>query len=154
MPVRSIPDRNGERYCHDCGDFIPVSSFPSGAKRYQCVEHLKKRMKSARLVLYQKDGESKLAARIHHSAYEDARAVFKQKGICISQKAVKEIFAKAGVSIGPSYRLVPEDSKSTINAENVLVVGSATRKKLVKAFVEGGAEHYHDALLKWVGREN
>jgi hypothetical protein len=148
--MRSIPDRNGERFCHDCQEFISVSSFPSGVKRYQCIKHLQKRMKSARQILYQKDGESRQAARIHHAAYEDARAVFKRPGVSISQKAVKELFASAGMSISSSSRMVPEDPESTLDAGNVLVVQSAIRKRLVKAFVEGGAEQYHNALIQWV----
>jgi hypothetical protein len=152
MPVRSIPDRNGERFCHDCQDFLPVSSFPNGTKRYQCVEHLQKRMKLARQILYEKDGESRQTARIHHAAYEDARAVFKRPGVSISQKAVRELFAASGASINPLFRLVPEDPESTLSALNVLVVQSAIRKRLVKAFVEGGSEQYHNALLQWVGK--
>jgi hypothetical protein len=148
--MRSIPDRNGERFCHDCQEFISVSSFPSGVKRYQCIEHLQKRMKSARQILYEKDGESRKAARMHHTAYEDARAVFKRPGISISQKTVRELFASTGVSIGPLFRLVPEDPESTLDAGNVLVVQSEIRKRLVKAFAEGGAEQYHNALLQWV----
>jgi hypothetical protein len=148
----SIPDRNGERFCHDCKDFLPVSSFPSGAKRYQCTEHLQKRMKLARQNLYEKDGESKQIARMHHASYEDTRAVFKKKGVSISQKAVKELFASAGASINPLYRLVPEDPENTLSVSNVLVVSSAVRKHLVKAFVVGGPKQYHNALIQWVGK--
>ena len=148
--MRSIPDRHGERFCHDCNNFISVNLFPSGAKRYQCTEHLQKRMKLASQIFYEKDGESKQTARIHHSAYEDARAVFKQKGVSISQKAVKELFAFAGASINPLFRLVPENPENTLSASNVLVVQSVIRKQLVKAFLEGGAKQYHNALIQWV----
>jgi hypothetical protein len=75
---------------------------------------------------------------MHHAAYEDARAVFKRPGVNISQNAVRELFASTGVSIGPLFRLVPEDPENTLSASNVLVVQSAIRKRLVKAFVEGG----------------
>jgi hypothetical protein len=148
--MRNIPDCNGKRFCHDCQEFISVSSFPSGVKRYQCIKHLQKRMKSARQILYQKDGESRQAARIHHAAYEDARAVFKRPGVSISQKAVKELFASAGASINPLFRLVPENPENTLSASNVLVVQSVICKRLVKAFVEEGAEQYHNALIQWV----
>jgi hypothetical protein len=148
--MRSIPDHNGQRWCHDCNDFLPVSAFPSSTKRYQCSTHLQKRMRSARQILHEKDGELRKATRMHHAAYEDARAVFKRKGVSISQKAVRELFASTGVSISPLFRLVPEDPESTLSALNVLVVQSAIRKKLVKAFAEGGAEQYHNALLQWV----
>jgi hypothetical protein len=148
--MRSIPDRNNERFCHDCNDFLPVILFPTGSKRYQCTEHLQKRMKLARQTLYEKDGESRQTARIHHAAYEDARAVFERKGVSISQKAVKDLFASDGVSINPLFRLVPEDPENTLSALNVLVVSSAIRKQLVKAFVEGGAEQYHNTLIQCV----
>jgi hypothetical protein len=107
-------------------------------------------MRSARQILHEKDGELRKATRMHHAAYEDARAVFNRKGVSISQKAVRELFASTGVSIGPLFRLVPEDPESTLSALNVLVVQSAIRKKLVKAFAEGGSEQYHNALIQWV----
>ena len=53
-------------------------------------------------------------------------------------------------SINPLFRLVPENPENTLSASNVLVVQSAIRKKLVKAFAEGGAEQYHNALMQWV----
>jgi hypothetical protein len=148
--MRSIPDHNGQRWCHDCNDFLPVSSFSSTTKRYQCSTHLQKRMRSALQILHEKDGELRKATRMHHAAYEDARAVFKHPGINISQKAIRELFSSTGVSIGPLFRLVPEDPESTLSALNVLVVQSAVRKRLVKAFSDGGAEQYHNALLQWV----
>lgn len=148
--MRSIPDRNNVRFCHDCAAFLPVNSFPSGAKRYQCTEHLKQRMKLARQTLYAKDGESRQTARIHHAAYEDARAVFKRKGVSISQQAVKDLFVSTGVSINPLFRLVPEDPENMLSASNVLVVSSKIRKQLVKAFVAGGTKQYHSSLLEYV----
>jgi hypothetical protein len=151
--MRSIPDRDGERFCHDCNDFRPVSAFPSSTKRYQCSTHLQKRMRSARQILHEKDGELRKTTRMHHAAYEDARAVFKRPGVSISQKAVRELFSSTGVSIGPQFRLVPEDPESTLSVLNVLVVQSAIRKKLVKAFVEGGPNQYHKALLQWVEKD-
>jgi hypothetical protein len=148
----SIPDRHGERFCHDCNDFLPLSAFSSSTKRYQCAEHLQKRMKSARKSLYERDENSRHTARMHHAAYEDARAVFKRKGVSISQKAVRELFASNTTeeSINHLFRLVPEDPENTLSASNVLVVQSAIRKRLVKAFVEGGSEQYNKALMQWV----
>jgi hypothetical protein len=148
--MRSIPDSHGERWCHDCNSFLPVDSFPSGIKRYQCIEHLKQRMKCARQAQYERDGESRMATRLHHSAYEDARAVFKQKGISVSQKVLRHLFANAGVKISSLYRIVPGDPKRTLDTRNVIIVQSEVRKKLVKAFIEGGVQQYHEELIKWV----
>ena len=38
-----IPDMNNVRFCRVCGDFLPLSKFPAGFRRYTCRVHLYQR---------------------------------------------------------------------------------------------------------------
>jgi hypothetical protein len=100
----------------------------------------------ARKAQYDSDHDSRLAARMHHAAYEDARAVFKHKHVNMTQKLIRQLFAEAGQSLTPSHRLVPKDPESTLQLGNVVLVSSEERKRLVKLFVETGGGAYKEAL--------
>ena len=143
----SIPDNNGERWCRDCKAFLPVSCFPIGEKRYCCREHTRSKAFITRKTQYNLDEGSRVAARLHHAAYEDARAVFKHKRVDITQKFIRQLFAGTGQPPLHPHRLVPKDPAMIMQIDNVLLVSSEKRKRLVKIFVELGETAYKEALV-------
>ena len=66
-----IPDMNNVRFCRVCGDFLPLSKFPTGFRRYTCRVHLYQRTgRKAKKALLMKP-RKRLLARIWAQAYKD-----------------------------------------------------------------------------------
>ena len=66
-----IPDVNNVRFCRVCGDFLPLSKFPTGFRRYTCRVHLYQRTgRKAKKALLMKP-RKRLLGRIWAQAYKD-----------------------------------------------------------------------------------
>ena len=72
--LAAVPDLHGVRFCRVCEDFLPVSAFPRGQRRYTCRAHLWERNgKKAKKTLLQKP-RKRLLARLWMQCYKDRTA--------------------------------------------------------------------------------
>ena len=71
--LAAVPDLDGWRYCTVCKDFLPLSTFPRGQRRFTCRAHLWQRIsKRAQQKLSDKP-RKKLLARMWMQLWKDRR---------------------------------------------------------------------------------
>jgi hypothetical protein len=73
--LTAVPDCNGVRFCRVCNQFVPISAFPKGQRRYTCKTHLWMRVRiKAQRALFAKP-RKKLLSSIwnRNNCYEDGR---------------------------------------------------------------------------------
>jgi hypothetical protein len=158
-----VPDHpGGVRYCTHCEDFIPITSFPSGPRRFVCKEHMKasgKRSTQKMLSNPQKRALHKVWAR----CYKDCR-LFQQKGIGIKQgeidqllkvRVADEIENNAGLyaNLAGGIAVVPVDPTKLLCISNAALVSPSTRKLLVKRWKRFGEVEYCKLLRESNGSE-
>ena len=121
-----IPDLNGVRFCRVCEDFLPITEFPRGQRRYTCKLHLWERTgRKAKKTLLMKP-RKKLLSRMWMQCYKD-RAVFGQDRVELTQADIDTLLdtepcMQKSVSISAPGQHIGEmglnqtDSVNTANA--------------------------------------
>ena len=153
-----VPDPpGGVRYCTHCEDFITVTSFSSGARRYVCKAHMKasaSRSTKKMLSNPQKRALNKVWAR----CYKDC-SVFEQTRIGIKQAEIDQLL-RVGVveekgqngllyeNLAKGIAVVPVDPTKVLSICNAVLVTPDTRKLLKKMWKRSGKEEYGKLLRK------
>jgi hypothetical protein len=147
----------GVRYCTHCEDFIPITSFPSGTRRFVCKKHMKaSATRSTQKML--NNPQKRALKKIWSRCYKDCR-LFQQKGIGIKQTEIDKIL-KIGVAdeieknvvlyenLAKGMAVVPIDPTNVLNISNAVLVTPSTRKLLMKRWKYSGKEEYCKLLEK------
>ena len=77
----AVPDLHGVRYCRVCRDFLPVSRFPRGPRRFTCRTHLWQRtgQKATKALLMACCACGRRATRIRSSSVGHTRIALTQR---------------------------------------------------------------------------
>ena len=153
-----VPDPAGKvRFCTHCEDFIPITPFPSGPRRFVCKAHMRascRRSTQKMLGNPQKRALSKVWAR----AYTDRRR-FDQPRIGIKQAEIDKLLT-VGVAdemrdnvllydnLAKRVAVIPIDPSKVLCVSNAALVAFSTRKLLLKQWKRFGKEAYSKLLQK------
>ena len=127
--MQPLPDPPcGMRFCRKCEEFLPISAFPNGPRRYRCrlhtVDYSNPKVKAKRLA----DPVQKAVYQIWQVSWEDSKFLMDKKGIRISQPEIRKIFHNLGIEPTLKHRIVPMKPRELLTPENVRVVSSEDRK--------------------------
>jgi hypothetical protein len=153
-----VPDHpGGVRYCTHCEDFIPITSFPSGPRRFVCKAHMKASAKRSTRKMFS-NPQKRALHKVWARCYKDC-SLFQQTGIGIKQSEIDQLL-KVGVAdeieknVGLYEKLarviavVPVDPTKLLCISNAALVSPSTRKLLVKRWKRFGKEEYSKLLEK------
>ena len=160
----TVPDLNGMRFCRVCHDFIPVSCFPRGPRRFTCRVHLWQRTgQKAKKALLMKP-RKRLLARMWMQGYKDCfkfghtRITLTQKeldalidayadrvcdggcgnGHAGCDKGDTESLTAAAVERLDELAVVPINSAKMLCTDNAMVVTKEKRRELLVAACRRG----------------
>ena len=153
-----VPDLGNHRFCRACGKTLPVEAFPAGRRRYLCRRHMYLRVKKPSKERALADPRRKLLWVLWKRCWGDARRVFGQAGVGVTQGEIAATLA--GLDLAdlsefavPSGRvgdldiaILPEDPTQPVSRANVVVVDRGARRGLLAAFRGGGAARYGEEL--------
>ena len=90
-----VPDLDNRRYCRACQCTLPLSSFPSGTRRYLCKRHIWERIQgpSKRRALANNSHKRKLWT-LWKKCWNDAKRTFNQDRILLLQRDIEETLAQ------------------------------------------------------------
>ena len=124
-----VPDRDGRRFCRVCNDFLPVSAFPSGQRRYTCRAHLWERVgRPAKQTLLAKPRKC-LLARLWMQCYKDRR-VFGHARVALTQAELDAMLVAAGAGAA-KFAVLPRDPRQPISRDNAVLVSQEDRRALL-----------------------
>ena len=128
-PRPRVPDRDGRRFCRVCNDFVPVSAFPSGQRRYTCRAHLWERVgRPAKQTLLAKP-RKRLLARLWMQCYKD-RGVFGHTRVALTQAELDAMLAAAGAGAA-KFAVLQRDPRQPISRDNAVLVPQEDRRALL-----------------------
>jgi len=159
-----VPDHpTGDRFCKVCQDWRPIDKFASGKRRFCCKSHRWERFGKQSKITYMKSGENKLLSKLWLKSYADSR-VFNpvcetgSSRVHISHKEIKKILYcmvtkfkltsslcsmyKDLEDLGRNVALVPLLPNEKLSISNFALVSSGIKRKILKAFRQGGVEEY------------
>ena len=145
----AVPDLHGVRYCRVCRDFLPVSRFPRGVRRFTCRVHLWQRNgQKARKALLMKP-RKRLLARLWMQGYKDSFKLGHAR-IALTQKELDALLDAYACSEGCSdghgeaepraagaaerldkLAVVPIDRAKLLCMDNAAVVTKEERSELL-----------------------
>jgi len=144
-----VPDLDGRRYCRVCKDFLPLTAFPRGQRRFTCRAHLWQRIgKRAQQKLSDKP-RKKLLARMWMQLWKDRR-VFGQTVVALKQadiNALLEAFlgGKSDKPLG-GLTVLPRDPSVPVSNGNAVLVMKQARRELLAGFKQHEAGTYQSKL--------
>ena len=156
-----VPDLGNRRFCRACGKTLPVEAFPAGKRRYLCRRHLYLRVKRPSKLRALADPRRRLLWALWKRCWGDARRVFGQAGVGVTQGEIAATLAGLDMSecAVPSggvedpnianianIAILPEDPTQPVSRANVVVVDRGARRGLLAAFRGGGAARYGEEL--------
>ena len=153
--LAAVPDHDGLRFCRFCEDFLPITEFPRGQRRYTCrMHHWERTGRKAKKTLLTKPGK-KLLNRIWMQCYKD-RVVFGQHRVELTQADIGALIdsdqrarvdsdQRARVdpdncplrdSEPPTNELIvlPKDTRKPISRENAMLASKEVRRELLRSF--------------------
>jgi hypothetical protein len=171
-----IPDHVGCRYCTTCKEFLPVTNFPSGKRRYSCKKHRWELFGKKAKTKHMANAESKLLETIWLKAYSDSKLfkpVWKYSSttpessssvakVNITHKEIKKLLKfmvnsfqitsnlvsmySDLLELGKSTALVPVNPTEIVSRSNAALVPSPVKRQLLKAFRADGVQGYASVL--------
>ena len=144
-----VPDLDGRRYCRVCQDFLPLTAFPRGQRRFTCRAHLWQRIgKRAQQKLSDKP-RKKLLARMWMQLWKDRR-VFGQTVVALKQadiNALLEAFlgGSADQPLG-ELTVLPRDPSVPVSNGNAVLVMKQARRELLAGYRQHEAGTYQSKL--------
>ena len=164
-----VPDLGNHRFCRACGKTLPVEAFPAGRRRYLCRRHMYLRVKKPSKLRALADPHKKLLWALWKRCWGDARRVFGQAGVGVTQGEIAATLAGLdladlsgcavppggaesvagsveGSAEDPDIAILPEDPTQPVSRANVVVVDRGARRGLLAAFRGGGAARYGEEL--------
>ena len=144
----AVPDFDGRRYCRVCKDFLPLTSFPRGQRRFTCRTHLWQRVgKRAQKKLFDKP-RKKMLARMWMRLWKD-RCVFGQTRVGLKQADLDALLGDLHDRRVDQISILPVYPTRLLCRENAMIVDKLARRRLVQACREGGVQRYADELQRW-----
>jgi hypothetical protein len=144
-----VPDLDGRRYCRVCKDFMPLTAFPRGQRRFTCRAHLWQRIgKRAQQKLSDKP-RKKLLARMWMQLWKDRR-VFGQTVVALKQadiNALLEAFLGGGSDKSKDgLTVLPRDPSVPVSNGNAVLVMKQARRELLAGYRQHEAGTYQSKL--------
>jgi len=146
-----VPDLDGRRYCRVCKDFLPLTAFPRGQRRFTCRTHMWQRIgKRAQEKLSNKP-RKKLLARMWMQLWKD-RLVFGQTLVELRQADVNtllEVFLGSAGADQPIGKLavLPRDPSVPLSNTNAVLAPKQARRELLVGYTQA-AETYQERLAR------
>jgi len=147
--LAAVPDLDGRRYCRVCKDFLPLTAFPRGQRRFTCRAHLWQRIgKRAQQKLSDKP-RKKLLARMWMQLWKDRR-VFGQTVVALKQADINALLeahlgGRPDQAIG-ELAVLPRNTSVPVSNGNAVLVAKQARRELLAGFKQHGAEAYQSKL--------
>ena len=156
-----VPDLGNRRFCRACGKTLPVEAFPAGKRRYLCRRHVYLRVKKPSKERALADPRRRLLWALWKRCWGDARRVFGQAGVGVTQGEIaatlggldlSECAVPSGGVEDPNIAnianiaILPEDPTQPVSRANAIVVDRGARRGLLAAFRGGGAARYGEEL--------
>jgi len=140
------PDADNRRFCRECREFLPITDFPGGVRRYICRQHMYQRVKKPAILRAKADGKKQVLHQLWYRCWADAKR-FGQTQIKLTQGEIAEILKDKGVDL--AFAVVPADASQVLSRENFVVVPKETRPVLTSAHKFGGNSLYLSTLASW-----
>ena len=108
-----MPDLDNRRFCRACQISLPMSSFPSGKRRYLCKRHLWERVQRPSKQRALAKADKRRLWTLWKTCWCDAKRTFKHKRILLLQRDIEQTLAQIEDS---SHGSEPARSESDRNA--------------------------------------
>jgi len=147
--LAAVPDLDGRRYCRVCRDFLPLTAFPRGQRRFTCRAHLWQRIgKQAQQKLSDKP-RKKLLARMWMQLWKDRR-VFGQTLVALKQADINTLLeaflgSSADQPLG-ELAVLPRDPSVPLSNGNAVLVVKQARRELLAGYRQHEAGTYRSRL--------
>jgi hypothetical protein len=126
-------DRDGERFCRMCNDYLPLAAFPAGQRRYACRTHLWQRVgRPAKRKMLAKP-QKRLLSRLWMQCYKD-RLVFGHARVELTQAELAALLeaAAAGDNASASeLAVLPKDPRMPLSLGNAVLASREARAKML-----------------------
>jgi len=163
-----VPDApGGVRFCTACEEFLPVSEFPTGPRRYSCKMHMYattgKKSKAKRMA----DTSKIIMFRLWGKAYDDCKRFNRawrtlddidaqpknHAHISITQREIEQLLCRATdysvkgmydnpMRIARQIAVVPVNPTEVLSLSNAALVPNTVKRQLFRAWKTGGLEGY------------
>ena len=140
-----VPDLDNRRYCRACQCTLPLSSFPSGTRRYLCKRHIWERIQgpSKRRALANNSHKRKLWT-LWKKCWNDAKRTFNQDRILLLQRDIEETLAQLeGSSHNGCHNGAPSQLELIHQSEGSSHNGCHNGEELIHPS-EGSSHDCHD----------
>ena len=148
-----VPDLGNRRFCRACEKTLPIEAFPAGTRRYLCRRHMYLRVKKPSKERALADPHKKLFWVLWKRCWSDARRVFGQAGVGVTQGEIAATLAGLNASSGVvddntqhNLAVIPKDPTQPVSRANMVIVGCGDRKRLIKVLRKDGAVKYQEEL--------
>lgn len=130
MPKIAPPDAPCGRWCNPCNQFVPITNFAVGVRRFTC-------RRCRALARKKPDSPTSYLNTIYHFAYVDSKNVYKSSGkVDLKIGEIKSLCAASGIEPTCDLRVVPQDPHQPISKDNLVLVGKIERALLNKVWKE------------------
>jgi hypothetical protein len=163
-----VPDApGGIRFCTSCDNFLPVSEFPLGPRRYSCKMHMwataGKKAKAKRMA----DTNKRIMFRLWGKAYDDSKRFNRawrtlddvdgrptnHAFIAITQREIEQLLCTATdyssmavydqpMEFARRIAVVPVNPKEVLSLSNAALVPNTVKRQLLRSWKLDGLEGY------------
>jgi len=139
-----VPDIDGRRFCRACGKTLPVEDFEPGKRRYLCRFHHYERVKKPCKERMLADPRRKLAWKLWKRAWVDAKTVFNQPRVALTQGDIEKLVPELcqEKSSAPTISLLPMDPAQLVSPTNFVLVDMDVRRAMLQAYRSGGVQKF------------
>ena len=132
--LAAVPDLHGMRFCRACADFLPLSEFPRGQRRYICRAHLWERTgRRAKGALLAKP-RKRLLSRLWMQCYRD-RVAFGQPRVALTQADIDSLLGASEARLQSEkcgLAVVPRDPRRPLARDNAALVSGEARRRMLE----------------------
>lgn len=133
LPRERERDRDGERFCRMCNDYLPLAAFPAGQRRYACRTHLWERVgRPAKRKMLAKP-QKRLLSRLWMQCYKD-RLVFGHPRVELTQAELAALLGAAaagGDETASELAVLPKDPRMPLSLSNAVLASREERAKML-----------------------
>jgi hypothetical protein len=138
-------DKSG-RYCKMCDEFICISRFPKGQRRFVCKKHLWEFNGKRSKAKLRANPWNKELARLYSLCYSD-RISFYQSKVDITQAGIGKLFVDMNFNEDSpqekfGFAVLPINPYEILSSNNAVVVRREDRIKLISCLKEHDCESY------------
>jgi hypothetical protein len=133
-------DKSG-RYCRICNEFLCISKFPRGQRRYICKQHLWEFNGKISKAKLRANPWNKEIARLYSLCYSDRR-LFSRSKIDITQAGIRKLFNEGSPQEKFGFAVLPIHPHEVLSINNAALVRREDRIKLLSYLKECDCESY------------